>query len=173
MCFFPPLTLSLVKVKVLPGSEKHKFRVSGEGWCWDMVSGQATRLFALGHAILGCSAESICWAPKSLRGPPLLGLLQKAQLESVGRVCQRLENEPSQSPQGSERERTRTRLQSRLPEEDCVLCDTVVGERRGDVGSRAWMPRLNNSWVVNCYLLVVQSLSACFLSCTMLTLAFC
>lgn len=78
------------------------FRVSGEGWCWDMVSGQAT-LFALGHMILGCSAESICWAPGGLRGPPLLGLLQKAQLESVGRVCQRLENEPSQSPQGSER----------------------------------------------------------------------
>ena len=67
-----------------------------------MVSGQAA-LFALGHVILGCSAESICWAPGGLRGPPLLGLLQKAQLESVGRVCQRLENEPSQSPQGSER----------------------------------------------------------------------
>ena len=32
-----------------------------------------------------------------------------------------------------QRERGRTRLQSRLLEEDCVLCDTVVGERQGDV----------------------------------------
>ena len=36
-----------------------------------------------------------------------------------------------------QRERTRTRLQSRLPEKDCVLCDTVVGERRGDVGVKS------------------------------------
>lgn len=124
--------------KFSQGSEKHKFWVSGEGWCWDMVSGQAT-LFALGHVILGCSAESICWAPGGLRGPPLLGLLQKAQLESVGRVCQRLENEPSQSPQGSER-KDKDKTAVRLPEgEDCVLCDTVVRERRGDVGVKSFL----------------------------------
>ena len=139
------------------GLRSMNFQVLGEGWCWDVVSGQAAP-FALEQVILGCRAECVCWAPGGLRAPPLLGLLQKAQLEET--CGQSLpETRKWAKPES-------TRVREKGEGRDCspgfwrrtVLCDTVVGERQGDVEVKSLDAELNNSWVVCCYLLVVQSL---------------
>lgn len=140
------------------GLRSMNFKVLGEGWCSDVVSGQAAP-FALEHVILGCRAECVCWAPGGLRAPPLLGLLQKAQLEET--CGQSLpETRKWAKPES-------TRVREKGERRDCspgfwrrTVGFVTLSSERGRVTwrSRAWMLRLNNSWVVCCCLLVVQSL---------------
>ena len=120
------------------GLRSMNFRVLGEGWCWDVVSGQAAQ-FALGHVILAAGLSPSAGLPGVPGGLLPLGCFRKlSSSRPAGRVCQRLETEASQSPQGSER-KGGTRLQSRLLAKDCVLRDTRP-RGAGAAGSRAWLP---------------------------------
>lgn len=97
------------------------------------------KTFVLGHVVdPGCCG----WiaSPVLLEVPwgllPLGCLGKFSRRKPVGRICQRVENEPSQRVHKGQWERgrksqRRKRLQSRHLENDFVLCDTVSQERQG------------------------------------------
>ena len=122
----------------------------------DMGSGQAV-LFALGHVILAVGLSPSAGLPGVPGSLLPLGCFRKlSSSRPAGRVCQRLETEASQSPQGSER-KGGTRLQFRLLAKDCVLWD-MRPRGAGGAGVQRVAARLSSSRVVYCFSLVVQSL---------------
>lgn len=92
----------------------------------------------------GCRAESVRWAPGGPRGPPLLGLLQKAQLQQTCR--QSLLETRNRGEPASTRVREKGRGETAVQAPGEGPCASGHASRGGRVlrGSRAWMPRLSS-----------------------------
>ena len=146
----------LVKVSVLPGSEKHEF--SGVGWRLMLGCGVGSgRAVCAGTCDPGCRAESICWAPGGPRGPPPLGLLQKAQLEQT--CGQSLPETRNRSEPESSRVREKGRHETAVQAPGEGLCASGHASERGRCrGVQSVAARLNSSRVAYCFSLAVQSL---------------
>ena len=138
--FFPPLTLSLGEGESSPGVwEAWIFRcwVKVDAGTWCRVRPHRLRWNRWSWAV-GLSASA---GPLGVSGRLLsLGCFRKLSWRRpAGRVCQRLGNEPSQSPQGSERKgKDETAVQASGE----GLCFVTLSLERGRVTwrSRAWMP---------------------------------
>lgn len=128
-------------VRVLPGVKKDGFSVALQR----LISGQGVRskqeVCCGTHEPWLWWLKSPCWAAGGLPGSPVLGMF--GPRKPAGRICQRLECEPSQRAHRSQRERGRRsqrlmRPQPRPLEDGSVLCDTTVLESHGGQEPGCW-----------------------------------